>query len=265
MWGGRGVRIGVGEPSQGPERRARARLRGVGAPQKEIVGIGWEAAVLKQAEQVVELAVDVAADLDGCLQLQQGRLCQDYAGRLLDDVRDLVGREADIGARLLCAGARRCWLSISGPAGGGHEECRQRGRGGGGGGGGKRTVASGKQLIDDGVDLVGHPGGASAGRWKDLGRAKVRPPRSKRSLCFCFAQQGSEKQNPRPNEERAKHQTTHQMRGLKPRSDATDLGRKRLRRPLPLTVGTCGLQNSHGAVKLSKKLENRRFSGTFWA
>ena len=98
---------------QGTEGRGHGRLRRV-APQEEIVGIGREAAVLKQAEQVVELAVDVAADLDGCLQLQQRRLRQDDTGRLLYYVRDLVGREADVGARLLCegVGADHCWVSI---------------------------------------------------------------------------------------------------------------------------------------------------------
>ena len=37
------------------------------APEKEVVGIGWEAAVLEEAEQVVELAVDIANQLERSL------------------------------------------------------------------------------------------------------------------------------------------------------------------------------------------------------
>lgn len=44
------------------------------SPQEEIVGIGWETTVLEEAEEVIVLAVDVAADLDWGLQLQQHRL-----------------------------------------------------------------------------------------------------------------------------------------------------------------------------------------------
>ena len=38
-------------------------------PQEDVVGLGGEAAVLEQPEQVVVLAVHVAADLDGGLEL----------------------------------------------------------------------------------------------------------------------------------------------------------------------------------------------------
>ena len=39
------------------------------APQEQVVGVGREAAVLKQPQQVIVLAVDVAADFNGGLQL----------------------------------------------------------------------------------------------------------------------------------------------------------------------------------------------------
>jgi hypothetical protein len=41
---------------------------------EEIVGIGWEATVLKESEEVIVLAVDVTADFNGGLKLQQNRL-----------------------------------------------------------------------------------------------------------------------------------------------------------------------------------------------
>ena len=40
-------------------------------PEEEVVGVGGEAAVLEEAEEVVVLPVDVPADLDGRLELQQ--------------------------------------------------------------------------------------------------------------------------------------------------------------------------------------------------
>ena len=39
--------------------------------QEDVVGLGREAAVLKQTEQVVVLSVHVAADFDGCLQFEE--------------------------------------------------------------------------------------------------------------------------------------------------------------------------------------------------
>ena len=41
------------------------------APEEEIVRVGRPAAVLKEAQQVVKLAVDVAHKLQGCLELEE--------------------------------------------------------------------------------------------------------------------------------------------------------------------------------------------------
>jgi hypothetical protein len=51
--------------------------------------------------------VDVATDLDGCLELEQRRLVHENLCRLVDQVRHLVACEGDRGARLLC-GAQGC-------------------------------------------------------------------------------------------------------------------------------------------------------------
>lgn len=54
-------------------------------PEKQIVGLRWEAAVLEQAEQIGKLAVDVADDLDGGGKLEKHGLGQ----------QELSGSEAD--------------------------------------------------------------------------------------------------------------------------------------------------------------------------
>ena len=72
------------------------------APEEEIVGIGREAAVLEQAEQVVELAVDVANQLQRSLELKQRRLVGKLGDGLVDEEVDVVGRESDIGSRFFC-------------------------------------------------------------------------------------------------------------------------------------------------------------------
>lgn len=49
--------------------------------QEEVVGFGREATVLKEPQQIIILAVDVAADLDGSLELEQdGLRDEDFAG-----------------------------------------------------------------------------------------------------------------------------------------------------------------------------------------
>jgi len=45
--------------------------------QEEVVAFWWKAAILKKAEQVMVLAVDVTADLQGSFQFQQGALIQE--------------------------------------------------------------------------------------------------------------------------------------------------------------------------------------------
>lgn len=50
--------------------------------EEQIVGLWWKAAVLKQPQEIGILAVDVAADLERCLQLQQDRLLKENLARL---------------------------------------------------------------------------------------------------------------------------------------------------------------------------------------
>lgn len=67
--------------------------------QEEIVGLGREATVFEQAEQIVVLAVDVTTDLDGCLQLEEDGLGdEDLSGGSAQEL-DLVLGELDLLAR----------------------------------------------------------------------------------------------------------------------------------------------------------------------
>lgn len=50
--------------------------------EEQVIGGRREAAVFEQPQQVCVLAVDVAADDQRCLQLQQYRLLQEYLARL---------------------------------------------------------------------------------------------------------------------------------------------------------------------------------------
>ena len=59
--------------------------------------------MLKEPQQVVELAVDVAHDLDGRLQLQQRGLVDRDCGGLVDEEDDLVRRQTHVRAGLFCA------------------------------------------------------------------------------------------------------------------------------------------------------------------
>ena len=58
--------------------------------------------MLEEPQQIVELAVDVATDLDGRLELEERRLRSEDLRGLLDQKGDLVARQAHIGARLFC-------------------------------------------------------------------------------------------------------------------------------------------------------------------
>ena len=78
--------------------------------EEEVVGVGRKAAVLEHAQQVVVLAVDVAADLDRRLELEERGLRDQHLLRLGDDELDLVGRQLHRAAGLLVAlrsGAQR--------------------------------------------------------------------------------------------------------------------------------------------------------------
>lgn len=50
--------------------------------EEQIVGLGWKATVLEQSQQIGILAVNVAADLQRCFQLQQDRLLKENLARL---------------------------------------------------------------------------------------------------------------------------------------------------------------------------------------
>jgi hypothetical protein len=64
--------------------------------EEEVVGLGGEAAVLEESQQVVVLAVDVAADLDGSFELEQNGLRnEDFTG-LGAEVADLRLEELDL-------------------------------------------------------------------------------------------------------------------------------------------------------------------------
>ena len=67
--------------------------------EKQVVRLRGEATVLKKAQQVVVLPVDVAADLDGRLELEQNGLLDEDFARLRAEPSDLALLEMDIFAR----------------------------------------------------------------------------------------------------------------------------------------------------------------------
>ena len=61
--------------------------------QEEVVGLGGEATVFEQAEQIVVLAVDVTTDLDGCLQLEEDGLGdEDLSGSSAQELDFVLGK-----------------------------------------------------------------------------------------------------------------------------------------------------------------------------
>mmetsp|Transcript_20130 Transcript_20130/g.47559 ORF Transcript_20130/g.47559 Transcript_20130/m.47559 type:complete len:311 (+) Transcript_20130:506-1438(+) len=70
-------------------------------PQEEVVRVGGKATVLKHAKQVVVLPVDIPADLDRRLELEQSRLVNENLFALDNDELHLVVGELHRGARLL--------------------------------------------------------------------------------------------------------------------------------------------------------------------
>ena len=63
--------------------------------EEEVVGRGGESAHLKEADEVRVLAVDVADDLDGRAEFDEGRLGEEDLARGLADGGDLCILEAD--------------------------------------------------------------------------------------------------------------------------------------------------------------------------
>ena len=70
--------------------------------EEEVVRVRREAAVLKQPQQVVELPVDVADELQRRLELEERGLVGDDGHRLVDDKVHLVRREAHVRSGLFC-------------------------------------------------------------------------------------------------------------------------------------------------------------------
>lgn len=64
--------------------------------QEEVVGLGGKAAVLEETEEVIVLAVDVAADLEWSFKLEQDRLRQKDFSRFETQASNLVFRQLHI-------------------------------------------------------------------------------------------------------------------------------------------------------------------------
>ena len=84
----------VGEQEADGLQRLLAAVNVV--PEEEVVGLGREAAVLEEPQEVVVLAVDVAADLERRLQLQEDGLGQEDLPRLEAEAADLVLRQLHV-------------------------------------------------------------------------------------------------------------------------------------------------------------------------
>ena len=78
------------------------------APEEEVVGIGRKAAVLEEAEQVVELPMNIANELQRCLQLEECRLVTKVQDGLVDEEVDVVRGECHVGAGFFCARESTC-------------------------------------------------------------------------------------------------------------------------------------------------------------
>jgi hypothetical protein len=59
-------------------------------PQEDIVGIGREASIFEESQQVIVLAMDIPADFDGGLQLQQAGLVDEDLSALDDQPFDFI-------------------------------------------------------------------------------------------------------------------------------------------------------------------------------
>ena len=68
-------------------------------PEKEVVCVWWVTRLVKVSEEIVELAVDVTHDVDGCLQLQEHRLLQEHFPGHHAQLPDLVLRKTHLELR----------------------------------------------------------------------------------------------------------------------------------------------------------------------
>ena len=75
-------------------------------PQKQVVRVGRIADVLKKAHEIVVLAVDVANDLHGSVDLQEGWLLGADHLRIGNNGLELLDCHVHLGARFLCEMAR---------------------------------------------------------------------------------------------------------------------------------------------------------------
>jgi len=63
--------------------------------QKEVVAFRWKATILKETKEVMILAMDVATDLQGSFQLQQGTLIQEDGANGRAQALHLILRDLD--------------------------------------------------------------------------------------------------------------------------------------------------------------------------
>lgn len=101
--------------------------------QKQVVRVGREAAILKEAQQVVVLAVDVAAHLDGRVEFEERHLRQEDVARLDAQVPDLVLTEVHLPPRPLALDGQEALydavdvqVAVAGAAGHGENRRRRR-------------------------------------------------------------------------------------------------------------------------------------------
>jgi hypothetical protein len=58
--------------------------------QEEVVGLWWEASILKQTQQIIVLTVDISTDFEWSFQLQQDGLREENLPRLQAQASDLI-------------------------------------------------------------------------------------------------------------------------------------------------------------------------------
>ena len=73
------------------------------APEEQIVSVGWVSDVLKEANEIVVLTVNVANDLHRRVDLQEGWLPGADHLRIRDDAVQLFYCHVHLGARFFCA------------------------------------------------------------------------------------------------------------------------------------------------------------------
>ena len=89
------VRVEMAGPRSGqPDARQ--------SPEEEVVRVGREPTVLKETQQVMELAMDIAHNLEWSFELEQRRLILHDLLSRLDEEGDVIGRQGNGGPWFLC-------------------------------------------------------------------------------------------------------------------------------------------------------------------